>query len=61
MEKYNTYTNLELEEELERLKEEYNSKQAIVIENYQKMVELASKYGEAEDVLNTRTGKKKEG
>lgn len=61
MNNYKTYTNSELEEELKRLKRDYEIAQKVVLENYQLMLELAKQYGEAEDVLNTRTGKKKEG
>lgn len=61
MNNYKTYTNSELEEELKRLKRDYEIAQKVVLENYQLMLELAEQYGEAEDVLNTRTGKKKEG
>ena len=60
MSDYKTYTNSELEQELERLKREYNVAQKVVLENYKLMMELAEQYGAAEDVLNTRTGKKKE-
>lgn len=61
MNNYKTYTNSELEEELSRLKRDYELAQKVVLENYQLMLELAEQYGEAEDVLNRRTGKKKEG
>lgn len=61
MNNYKTYTNSELEEELKRLNRDYEIAQKVVLENYQLMLELAKQYGEAEDVLNTRTGKKKEG
>ena len=61
MNNYKTYTNSELEEELKRLNRDYEITQKVVLENYQLMLELAKQYGEAEDVLNTRTGKKKEG
>lgn len=61
MNNYKTYTNSELEEELKRLKRDYELAQKVVLENYQLMLELAEQYGEAEDVLNRRTGKKKEG
>lgn len=60
MKNYITFTNSELEEELEQLKAEYEMLQNIVIEKYQLMMDLAMQYGEAEDVLNTRMGKKKE-
>lgn len=58
---YKTYTNSELEKELDRLKAEYNMAQKVAVENYQLMMELASDYGKAKDILDTRTGKKKEG
>lgn len=61
MNNYKTYTNSELEEELSRLNRDYEIAQKVVLENYQLMMELAEQYGEAKDVLNTRTGKKKEG
>lgn len=61
MDNYKIYTNSELEKELERLKRDYELAQKVVLENYQLMLELAEQYGEAEDVLNARTGKKKEG
>lgn len=61
MNNYKTYTNSELEEELSRLKRDYELAQKVVLENYQLMLELAEQYGEAEDVLNRRTGKKKDG
>lgn len=61
MNNYKTYTNSELEEELKRLNRDYEIAQKVVLENYQLMLELAKQYGEAEDVLNTRTGKKKGG
>ena len=58
---YKTFTNSELENELERLKSEYEIAQKTAIENYQLMLELAQYYGEVNDILKTRTGKKKEG
>ena len=58
---YKTFTNSELENELERLKSEYEIAQKAAIENYQLMLELAQYYGEVNDILKTRTGKKKEG
>lgn len=61
MSNYKTFTNSELEEELERLKREYEVAQKVTIENYQLMLELAAMYGEANDILSSRTGKKKEG
>lgn len=57
---YNTFTNSELEEELERLKSEYEEVQKVTLEKYQKMMELATQYGEVNDILNVRMGKKKE-
>ena len=61
MANYKTFTNSELENELERLKSEYEIAQKTAIENYQLMLELARYYGEVNDILETRTGKKKEG
>lgn len=61
MNDYKNFTNSELEEELERLKQEYGVAQKVAIENYQLMMELAAFYGEAEEILNTRTGKKRKG
>lgn len=61
MANYKTFTNSELENELERLKSEYEIAQKTAIENYQLMLELAQYYGEVNDILKTRTGKKKEG
>ena len=61
MTNYKTFTNSELENELERLKSEYEIAQKTAIENYQLMLELAQYYGEVNDILKTRTGKKKEG
>ena len=58
---YKTFTNSELENELERLKSEYEIAQKAAIENYQLMLELAQYYGEVNDIFETRTGKKKEG
>ena len=58
---YKTFTNSELENELERLKSEYEIAQKAAIENYQLMLELAQYYGKVNDILETRTGKKKEG
>ena len=58
---YKTFTNSELENELERLKSEYEIAQKAAIENYQLMLELAQYYGVVNDILETRTGKKKEG
>lgn len=58
---YKTFTNSELENELERLKSEYEITQKTAIENYRLMLELAQYYGEVNDILETRTGKKKEG
>ena len=58
---YKTFTNSELENELERLKSEYEIAQKAAIENYQLMLELAQYYGEVNDILETRKGKKKEG
>ena len=57
---YKTFTNSELENELERLKSEYEIAQKTAIENYQLMLELAQYYGEVNDILETWTGKKKE-
>lgn len=59
MNDYKTYTNSELKAELERLKIEYETAQKAAIENYQLMLELAQYYGEANNILETRTGKKK--
>lgn len=61
MNDYKTYTNSELENEIERLKTEYELAQKAALENYQLMLELAQTYGEINDILETRTGKKKEG
>lgn len=61
MNEYKSFTNSELEEELNRLKLEYEIAQKAAIENYQLMVELAQNYGVAKDILDKRTGKKKEG
>ena len=58
---YKTFTNSELENELERLKSEYEIAQKAAIENYRLMLELAQYYGEVNDILETGTGKKKEG
>ena len=58
---YKTFTNSELENELERLKSEYEIAQKAAIENYQLMLELAQHSGEVNDILEPRTGKKKEG
>lgn len=57
---YKMYSNSELEKELERLKTEYEFAQKVAIENYQLMMELASYYGEAKEILDMRMGKKKE-
>lgn len=57
---YKMYSNSELEKELERLKTEYEFAQKMAIENYQLMMELASYYGEAKEILDMRTGKKKD-
>lgn len=57
---YKMYSNSELENELERLKTEYEFAQKVAIENYQLMMELASYYGEAKEILDMRTGKKKD-
>lgn len=56
---YKTFTNKELENELERLNTEYQLAQKATVENYQLMLELAQQYGEANEILSTRTGKKK--
>lgn len=58
MSDYKTYTNKELENELERLNTEYQLAQKATVENYQLMLELAQQYGEANEILFTRTGKK---
>ena len=58
---YKTLTNPETENQLERLKSEYEKKKKTAIENYRLMLELAQYYGEVNDILETRTGKKKEG
>ena len=58
---YKTFTNAELENELERLNSEYKFAQGIVLENYQLMMELSELYKEVKGILDTRTGKKKEG
>lgn len=59
MDKYKSFTNSELEEELKRLKQEYDVAQSVVLENYRLMLQLAEMYGQVEDILNIRTGKKK--
>lgn len=61
MNDYKSFTNSELEEELNRLKLEYEIAQKAAMENYQLMLELAQNYGDAKDILDKRTGKKKEG
>lgn len=58
MPNYQTFTNSELEDEIERLKTEYETAQKVVIENYQIMMDLATQYGEANNILNIRNGKK---
>lgn len=58
MSDYKTCTNKELENELERLNTEYQLAQKATIENYQLMLELAQQYGEVNEILSTRTGKK---
>ena len=60
MANYKTFTNSELENELERLKSEYKIAQKAAIENYQLMLELAQYYGEVNDILETKKRKKKE-
>lgn len=60
MDKYKTYTNSELEAELERLDNEYKEAQRATVENYQLMLELANEYGTVNEILNTRNGKIKE-
>lgn len=60
MNNYKTYTNSELEDEIERLKQEYEIAQKSAIENYKLMMDLAAQYGEANDILEVRQGKKKE-
>lgn len=60
MSNYKTYTNSELEEEIERLKQEYEFAQKAAMENYKLMMDLAAQYGEANDILEVRQGKKKE-
>ena len=47
---YKTFTNSELENELERLKSEYEIAQKTAIENYKLMLELAQYYGEVNDI-----------
>lgn len=61
MNDYKSFTNSELEEELKRLKSEYEIAQKAAMENYQLMLELAQNYGNAKEILDKRTGKKKEG
>lgn len=58
---YKTFTNAELENELERLTNEYKFAQNVVLENYQLMMELSELYKEVNGILDTRTGKVKEG
>lgn len=55
---FKTYTNSELEEEMKRLETEYQLAQRATVENYQLMLELAQEYGKANEILETRTGKK---
>lgn len=57
---YNTYTNSELETELQRLTTEYEVAQRVVLENYQLMLDLAKQYGDANSILETRNGKRSE-
>jgi hypothetical protein len=56
---YNTYTNSELEDELKRLTTEYEIAQKNALENYQLMIQLSQFYGEVNNILETRQGKKK--
>lgn len=56
---YKTYTNSELENELNRLTTEYEVAQKAALENYQLMIQLSQDYGEAKNILETRQGKKK--
>jgi hypothetical protein len=56
---YKTYTNSELENELKRLTTEYEVARQTALENYQLMLELAQEYGEVNNILETRLGKKK--
>lgn len=58
---YKTYTNSELENELNRLTTEYEVAQKAALENYQLMIQLSQDYGEAKNILETRQGKKKGG
>lgn len=58
MEDYKSYTNSELEAEIEKLTDRYTIAQNNVLENYQKMIELAQSYGVAKNILNIRNGKK---
>lgn len=58
MANYTTYTNSELEDEIKRLTTEYNLAQKAALENYQLMLELSKQYGEVNDVLETRNGKR---
>lgn len=61
MSDYKTYTNSELENELKRLTTEYEVAQKCVLENYQLMIQLSQDYADVNNILETRTGKKKEG
>lgn len=56
---YKTYTNSELENELKRLTIEYEVAQKAALENYQLMIQLSQDYGEVNNILETRQGKKK--
>lgn len=58
MNDYTNFTNSELEEELDRLKREYDFAQKLTLENYQLMLELAVNYGNAAEILEKRTGQK---
>lgn len=53
---YKDYTNAELEEEITKLKESYEEAQQLSISNYEKMIMLARRYGEAQAILVERNG-----
>lgn len=58
-ENYSTYTNSELEDELNSLEKEYKEIQESVVNGYSRMLELSRSYGEAKNMLDSRTGRKK--
>ena len=53
---YNSYTNAELEREIEKLRSEYDKAQKIASANAEVMLDLSIKHSKVLKILNKRNG-----